>query len=88
MHLRMDNLDWNQPKAFLEAAETGALPAAARTLGLTQPTLSRQEAAIEQRMSVTRFERVGTPWRSRPAGWICWNMRAPWAPPPIAGQGL
>lgn len=59
MHLRMDNLDWNQPKAFLEAAETGALPAAARTLGLTQPTLSRQEAAIEQRMSVTRFERVG-----------------------------
>jgi DNA-binding transcriptional LysR family regulator len=55
----MDNLDWNQLKAFLETAETGTLSAAARKLGLTQPTLSRQVAAIEQRMGVTLFERVG-----------------------------
>jgi DNA-binding transcriptional LysR family regulator len=55
----MDNLDWNQLKAFLETAETGSLSAAARKLGLTQPTLSRQVAAIEQRMGVTLFERVG-----------------------------
>lgn len=55
----MDKLDWNQLKAFLETAETGSLSAAARKLGLTQPTLSRQVAAIEQRMGVTLFERVG-----------------------------
>ena len=55
----MDNLDWNQLKAFLETAETGSLSAAARKLGLTQPTLSRQVAAIEQRMGVSLFERVG-----------------------------
>ena len=55
----MDQLDWNQLKAFLETAETGSLSAAARKLGLTQPTLSRQVAAIEQRMGVTLFERVG-----------------------------
>lgn len=55
----MTNLDWNQLKAFLETAETGSLSAAARKLGLTQPTLSRQVAAIEQRMGVTLFERVG-----------------------------
>ena len=55
----MDDLDWNQLKAFLETAETGSLSAAARKLGLTQPTLSRQVAAIEQRMGVTLFERVG-----------------------------
>jgi len=55
----MDNLDWNQLKAFLETAQTGSLSAAARKLGLTQPTLSRQVAAIEQRMGVTLFERVG-----------------------------
>lgn len=55
----MSNLDWNQLKAFLETAETGSLSAAARKLGLTQPTLSRQVAAIEQRMGVTLFERVG-----------------------------
>lgn len=59
MHLRMDHLDWNQLRAFLETAETGSLSAAARKLGLTQPTLSRQVAAIEQRLGVTLFERVG-----------------------------
>ena len=55
----MDHLDWNQLKAFLETAETGSLSAAARKLGLTQPTLSRQVAAIERHMGVTLFERVG-----------------------------
>ena len=46
MHRRRDHLDWNQLKAFVETAETGSLSAAARKLGLTQPTLSRQAAAI------------------------------------------
>lgn len=59
IHLRMDKLDWNQLRAFLETAEAGSLSAAARKLGLTQPTLSRQVAAIEQRLGVTLFERVG-----------------------------
>ncbi len=55
----MDQLDWNQLKAFLETAEAGSLSAAARKLGLTQPTLSRQVAAIERQLGVTLFERVG-----------------------------
>lgn len=59
MHWRMDHLDWNQLKAFLETAETGSLSAAARKLGLTQPTLSRQVAAIEKQLGATLFERVG-----------------------------
>lgn len=64
----MDHLDWNQLKAFLETAETGSLSAAARKLGLTQPTLSRQVAAIEQRMGVTLFERVGKAMALTPTG--------------------
>lgn len=64
----MDNLDWNQLKAFLETAETGSLSAAARKLGLTQPTLSRQVAAIEQSMGVTLFERVGKSMALTPTG--------------------
>lgn len=64
----MDNIDWNQLKAFLETAETGSLSAAARKLGLTQPTLSRQVAAIEQRMGVTLFERVGKSMALTPTG--------------------
>jgi len=64
----MDNIDWNQLKAFLQTAETGSLSAAARKLGLTQPTLSRQVAAIEQRMGVTLFERVGKAMALTPTG--------------------
>ncbi len=55
----MDRLDWNQLRAFLETAEQGSLSAAARKLDLTQPTLSRQVAAIESSLGVTLFERVG-----------------------------
>ena len=59
MQQRMDQPDWNQLKAFLETAEAGSLSAAARKLGLTQPTLSRQVAAIERQLGVTLFERGG-----------------------------
>ncbi|HOV20538.1 MAG TPA: LysR family transcriptional regulator, partial [Ottowia sp.] len=36
----MNLLDWNQLRAFLATAEAGSLSAAARQLGLSQPTLS------------------------------------------------
>lgn len=55
----MDQIDWNQLRAFLHAAETGSMSAAARHLGLSQPTLSRQVAAIEQHLGVALFERIG-----------------------------
>lgn len=64
----MSDLDWNQLKAFLETAQTGSLSAAARKLGLSQPTLSRQVAAIEQHMGVTLFERVGKAMVLTPTG--------------------
>lgn len=53
------NFDWNQARAFLVTAEEGSLSAAARALGLTQPTLGRQVAALETALNVTLFERVG-----------------------------
>ena len=55
----MIEFDWNQTRGFLATAETGSLSAAARKLGLTQPTLSRQVAALEEELGVTLFERVG-----------------------------
>ena len=55
----MDSLDWNALQAFLATAEAGSLSAAARKLGLSQPTMSRQVAAIERQLGVTLFERVG-----------------------------
>ena len=59
----MDNTpkqpDWNQIRAFLTTAETGSLSAAARSLGLTQPTLSRQVSALEKELGLLLFERIG-----------------------------
>jgi len=52
-------MDWNQLRSFLATADTGSLSAAARRLGLSQPTLSRQMVALEQALGVTLFERVG-----------------------------
>lgn len=53
------DLDWNQMRALLATVEAGSLSAAARQLGLTQPTLGRQVAALEKSLGVTLFERVG-----------------------------
>jgi DNA-binding transcriptional LysR family regulator len=55
----MNGIDWNLARAFHATARTGSLSAAARTLGLTQPTLSRQVAMLETELGVTLFERIG-----------------------------
>ncbi len=54
------NFDWNRARAFLVTAEEGTFSAAARALGSTQPTLSRQVAALEEELGVALFARVGT----------------------------
>ncbi len=63
MHFRMNwkaiNFDWNQVRAFLATAEEGSFSAAARVLDQTQPTVGRQVAALEHKLGVTLFERVG-----------------------------
>src|SRR5262245_6238684 len=51
--------DWNRARAFLVTAEEGSLSAAARALGMTQPTLGRQVDALEKELGVVLFERVG-----------------------------
>ncbi len=58
MNWQSITFDWNQARAFLVTAEEGSLSAAARALKLTQPTLSRQVAALEETLGVTLFERV------------------------------
>ena len=51
--------DWNHIRGFHATALAGSLSAAARQLGLTQPTLSRQVLALEAELGVTLFERRG-----------------------------
>jgi DNA-binding transcriptional LysR family regulator len=72
MHIRMDwrsvNFDWNRARAFLVTVEEGSLSAAARALGMAQPTLGRQVTALEQELGVVLFERVGRGLALTPSG--------------------
>lgn len=72
MHICMDwntvRFDWNRARAFLVTAEEGSLSAAARALGLAQPTLSRQVDALERELGVVLFERVGRRMQLTPSG--------------------
>ena len=60
--------DWTRARAFLVTAEEGSFSAAARALGLTQPTLGRQVAALEEELGVALFDRVGRTLALSPAG--------------------
>ncbi len=48
---------WHLWRAFLAVSRGGSLSAAARSLGLTQPTLGRQIAALETALGVPLFTR-------------------------------
>lgn len=68
MNWQSSPFDWNQARAFLATAEAGTLSEAARKLGLTQPTLSRQVAALEEGLGVVLFERIGRSLSITPIG--------------------
>jgi DNA-binding transcriptional LysR family regulator len=68
MDWRSVNFDWNRARAFLVTAEEGSLSAAARALGMAQPTLGRQVDALEAELGVILFERVGRGLTLTPSG--------------------
>ena len=53
----MSEPDWSLYRAFLAVLTEGSLSAAARALGLTQPTLGRQVAELERALGVALFTR-------------------------------
>lgn len=60
MDWRTLQFDWNRARAFLVTAEEGSFSAAARALDVSQPTVGRQVAALEDELGVALFERLGT----------------------------
>ena len=54
----MNNTDWSLWRSFGAVVQAGSLSAAARTLGLSQPTLGRHVEALEQSLGVVLFERT------------------------------
>ncbi len=53
----IQNLDWTLIQAFLAVAEHGSLSAAARAVGVSQPTMGRQVRAAEAALGVELFTR-------------------------------
>jgi DNA-binding transcriptional LysR family regulator len=68
MDWRSVTFDWNRARAFLITAEEGSLSAAARALGMAQPTLGRQVSALEEELGTVLFERVGRGLSLTPSG--------------------
>lgn len=68
MDWRAVKFDWNKARAFLVTAEEGSLSAAARALGMAQPTLGRQVDGLEQELGIVLFERVGRGLTLTPSG--------------------
>jgi len=54
----MNNLDWGLIRSFLAVSQTGSLSAAARALGVSQPTLSREIQALESSTGLSLFKRT------------------------------
>ncbi len=68
MNWRSITFDWNRARAFLVTAEEGSLAAAARSLGMSQPTLGRQVAALEREIGLDLFTRRGRGLELTPNG--------------------
>lgn len=62
------DLGWQHWQVFLALAQGGSTAAAARALGLTQPTLSRQLAGLEAALGLALFERHARGLRLTAAG--------------------
>lgn len=60
--------DWTKARAFLATVEEGSLSAAARALGVAQPTLGRQVDALERELDTVLFERIGKRLVLTPSG--------------------
>ncbi|MGX9355860.1 LysR family transcriptional regulator [Roseobacteraceae bacterium S113] len=57
MDRSLQSLEWSLIASFLAVAEEGSLSAAARKLGMTQPTIGRQVKQMEEAIGFSLFDR-------------------------------
>lgn len=57
--MHTQDFNWSLIRSFLAALDHGSLMAAARALGIHQPTVGRHIAELEAQLGVTLFERTG-----------------------------
>ncbi len=61
-------MDWDDLRTFLVIARQGTLSAAARSLGVTQPTMGRRLGAMEARIGARLLQRLPTGYTLTPLG--------------------
>jgi len=54
----MNNIDWGLIRSFIQTARDGSLSSAAKNLGVSQPTLSRNIQMLEQQTKLQLFQRT------------------------------
>jgi DNA-binding transcriptional LysR family regulator len=64
----MDDPSWELVQSFVRVAQAGSLTKAARGAGMSQPTLSRHIAELEERLGVRLFDRVPQGLKLTPQG--------------------
>tara|TARA_R110002072_G_scaffold12038_10_gene53032 strand:+ start:8368 stop:9255 length:888 start_codon:yes stop_codon:yes gene_type:complete len=69
--------DWNDYQVFAAVVRQGTLSAAARALGVTQPTVSRRLMELEQRLGCSLFDRQATSLTLNSDGQRFWRLLAP-----------
>lgn len=57
MAKNITHLDWSHVQTLLAVVETGSLSSAARALNLTQPTIGRHIARLEETLGMSLFQR-------------------------------
>ena len=62
------SFDWNDLRHFLAVAETGSTLAAGRRLRVSQTTVARRLAALEESLGLSLFERLPSGYRLTEAG--------------------
>ncbi|MGO1119536.1 LysR family transcriptional regulator [Rhodovibrionaceae bacterium A322] len=69
--------DWNDYQIFAAVVRNETLSAAARSLGITQPTVSRRLGELEQRVGRALFDRQSTSLSLNGDGQRLWKLMAP-----------
>jgi len=64
--MNRSNFNWALIQSFLAALEHGSLMGAARATGVSQPTLGRHIAELENQLSLVLFERTGRGLQATP----------------------
>jgi len=52
-------MDWDDFRLFLQVARSGTMTEAAKTLGVDHSTISRRMVRLEEKLSVSLFQRIG-----------------------------